>query len=96
MATAQRINPHRNDALTTDSIRPGVYFATWEVDNARPAQYYTAVSTPYQDDEGYMRIQVTDHAGQMVELSTGDIGLTACPDGNWRAIAIAIDPESAG
>jgi len=92
------VNPHRTDALTADTIRPGTYFASWQIDGTGPTKYYTAVSTPFQDDEGYRVIQVRDRQGREFELSTGDIGLTATPHGSgWIAIAIAMNSaESPG
>lgn len=97
MTTTTRVNPHREDALTADTVRTGMYFACWHVDGTGPAKYYTAVSTPFHDDNGYMVIQVRDRHGRTLDLSTGDLGLTACPhNGEWIAIAIFMDPLSPG
>lgn len=97
MTTTARVNPHREDGLTADTIHPGMHFACWQVDGTRPSSYYTAVSTPFHDDNGYMVIQVRDFQGRTLDLSTGELGLTACPhNGEWIAVAIYLDPESAG
>lgn len=95
--TATWVNPHREDALTAGTIRTSMHFACWQVNGTGPAKYYTAVSSPFQDDEGYMVIQVKDHQGRTFDMSTGELGLTPNPhSGEWIAIAIEMDPESPG
>lgn len=91
---SRRINPLKQDALTSDTIKPGEEIKYWEPGNPSSVHRVTILCLPYITEEGDMAVDVRHRDGhESVEL-TSAIGLTGDRfTGLWSAIAIPNDEE---